>query len=347
MQGLIVSGIKKSFNDVLALKGVTFQLDIGKSLAILGPSGCGKSTLLHIIAGIEQPDEGNILWDGESVLSVPPHKRGFGLMFQDYALFPHLNVYENFVYGLRTAGWDEGRIKQRYRELLELFKLQDFSRRDVFSLSGGEQQRVALGRSLAPQPCLLMLDEPLGALDRSLRESLLEEIPAILHGAAQTTIYVTHDQEEAFAIADSVAVMDHGRVIQIGDPKDIYYHPSTPFVARFLGFSNIFPGVVTSDTDGSIIETPLGKWRINRRLPDGKAEVVIRPDMMVWDAATKARLSGTVSQNTFRGGFQTVTLDVNGHSLTLSFPLNDDLSLGKIVEFGFDPSTALHIYPTI
>ncbi len=345
MTGLSIHEVTKSFEKVQILKGISLDVSPGQTLAILGPSGCGKSTLLHTIAGIAQPDTGDILWDGASILDVPPHRRNFGLMFQDYALFPHMNVYENIVYGLRTAGWEKSRLDRRYQELHTLFKLQDFGGRDVSFLSGGEQQRVALARSLAPQPRLLMLDEPLGALDRALRESLLEDIPTILRTTQQTTIYVTHDQEEAFALADQIAVMNEGRIIQTGSPKEIYYHPNSPFVAKFLGFTNFIPGQVKREGDGSIIETTLGKWRLDLPYSPGQVLVLIRPDMVNLQPSSKNSLHGKITQNTFKGTSQAITVEINGHTLTFSFSLNADLRPGQEVVLGFDPATTLHIYP--
>jgi ABC-type Fe3+/spermidine/putrescine transport system ATPase subunit len=349
LNGLSVHDLHKSFGPTRALDCVSFEVAEGEIVAVLGPSGCGKSTLLAIIAGLEKPDSGTVVWDGTSLDGLPPHRREFGLMFQDFALFPHLNVQRNVAFGLEMAGLSDEETRLRVEEVLSLVNLPGYGRRGVDTLSGGEQQRVALARTLAPRPRLLMLDEPLGSLDRALREQLLQDLPRILHPASgrprQTTLYVTHDQEEAFALADQIAVMDRGRIIQIGTPKDIYYHPSTPFVAKFLGFTNFFPAQVSSDSGGAIIETPIGKWHIDLPLSPGKAEVLLRPDLMTLHPSRGPSLRGIITQNTFRGAFQTVTLDVNGHILTLSFPLNAELPPGNEVEFGFDPAISLHIFP--
>ena len=234
MSILSVTDISKSFGSTQALDTVSFEVDQGEIVALLGPSGCGKSTLLSIIAGLEAPDNGNVRWEGVSLEGTPPHLRGFGLMFQDFALFPHMNVYANVAFGLKMAHMTPGSVDTRVKEMLETVGLPNIGARDVNTLSGGEQQRVALARALAPHPRLLMLDEPLGSLDRNLRERLVVDLEAILHRLHQTAIYVTHDQEEAFAIADRIILMNAGRIEQMGTPEVIYHSPASVFVARFL-----------------------------------------------------------------------------------------------------------------
>jgi ABC-type Fe3+/spermidine/putrescine transport system ATPase subunit len=189
--GLSLDDVHKTFGALRAVAGISFQVAPGEVMALLGPSGCGKSTVLSIIAGLEHPERGDVTWDGASILHVPPHQRGFGLMFQDFALFPHMNVFDNVAFGLRMANWPEDRLNKRANEMLELVGLSEARHRDVNTLSGGEQQRVALARSLAPGPRLLMLDEPLGSLDRNLRERLLDELRKVLKSMHQTAIYVT------------------------------------------------------------------------------------------------------------------------------------------------------------
>jgi ABC-type Fe3+/spermidine/putrescine transport system ATPase subunit len=212
---LTVSQVAKSYGDTRAVVNVRFEVGSGEIVAVLGPSGCGKSTLLELIAGLEPLDRGEILWDGESLNHVPPHQRNFGLMFQDFALFPHRNVFDNVAFGMQMAHVSQEEIQNRVHEVLNLVGLPDFGGRDVNTLSGGEQQRIALARSLAPRPRLLMLDEPLGSLDRNLRERLVRDLRQILREQHLTAIYVTHDQEEAFAIADRVVVMNAGKVEQV------------------------------------------------------------------------------------------------------------------------------------
>ena len=262
---LQIENIAKRFGDKVALGGVTFDVIDGEILAILGPSGCGKSTLLSLIAGLEHPDQGIITWQGESILDVPPHRIGFGLMFQDYALFPHMNVYENIAFGLHMVGLPQEALQGRVSEILDLVGLVDFANRDVNTLSGGEQQRVAFARALAPKPRLLMLDEPLGSVDRTLRERLLFDLHRILQDVHQTAIYVTHDQEEAFALADRVVLMRPGQVEQIGTPQEIYRRPVSIFAANFLGFTNLFPGEVIDIKGNELVKTPIGEFPITTK----------------------------------------------------------------------------------
>jgi ABC-type Fe3+/spermidine/putrescine transport system ATPase subunit len=248
---LIVSHISKSYPGLPVLDEVSFTTDEGEIVCLLGPSGCGKTTLLRIVAGLEDPDTGRVIFAGQDLAGVPAHRRNFGLMFQDYALFPHKDVGANVAFGLRMAGLPAAEIGRQVREALALVQLAGYERRRVIELSGGEQQRVALARSLAPGPRLLMLDEPLGSLDRALREQLMNELRAILKKVGVTALYVTHDQAEAFAIADRVLIMrarlelgKGGRIEQAGTPQEVYRRPTTPFVAQFLGFRNLLEGVV-------------------------------------------------------------------------------------------------------
>ena len=238
--------VSKSFGETPVLRDITFRLYPGETLCLLGPSGSGKSTLLRLIAGLEEPDEGEILWAGEDLTAVPVHKRGFGLMFQDYALFPHLTVWDNVAFGLRMQGLPREEIEPRVADALRRVNLEHLAQRRVTELSGGEQQRVALARTLAPRPRLLMLDEPLGSLDRTLRERLLEDLRRILREAETPAIYVTHDQEEAFALADRVLILREGRIVQGGTPESVYARPANAWVAQFLGLRNILPGRVLS-----------------------------------------------------------------------------------------------------
>lgn len=253
---LDVQGISKSFGAIRALDNVSFTLEAGETLAIIGPSGCGKSTLLTIIAGLTPPDAGDVFWNNQTLDGTPTHQRDFGLMFQEYALFPHLNVIDNVAFGLR--GPDRLRAATG---ILERVGLAGFERRDVQTLSGGEQQRVALARALAPRPQLLMLDEPLGALDRALREQLTGELRKLLREFEQTAIYVTHDQQEAFGIADKVLVMNAGRVAQWGSPESVYRSPADEWVRQFLGPGRVMDGRVETQADGEIgISTMAGAW---------------------------------------------------------------------------------------
>ena len=230
-----VKDLQKSFGALDVLRGVTFDVEKGEVLVVLGPSGSGKSTLLRAIAGLEPLTHGRILWDGEDLAGVPAHKRRFGLMFQDYALFPHKDVAGNVAFGLRMQGRASDEVRARVTEVLALVDLTGFEHRSVTTLSGGEQQRVALARALAPEPRLLMLDEPLGALDRTLRERLTTDLERLLHAIGMTSIYVTHDHAEAREIGDRLAVMRAGKIEQMGTPDEVVAHPANDFVAAFVG----------------------------------------------------------------------------------------------------------------
>jgi ABC-type Fe3+/spermidine/putrescine transport system ATPase subunit len=241
---------------------VGFEVREGEILCLLGPSGCGKTTLLRIVAGLEQGDGGQVLLKGVDLDGTPVHKRGIGFMFQEYALFPHKDVYGNVAFGLRMARLPRAEVTSRVREALERVGLAGFERRAVHELSGGEQQRVALARSLAPRPCLLLLDEPLGSLDRALREQLTDELRRTLKAIGLTALYVTHDQGEAFALGDRVAIMRQGRIEQIGPPEAVYQHPANPFVARFLGLNNLLPGEIVDAANG-LVKTALGELQVS------------------------------------------------------------------------------------
>ena len=232
---LTITNIHKSYEGKPLLKGISLEVAHGETLCLLGPSGSGKSTLLRIVSGLEEAEAGDVLWDGESLANIPSHQRSFGLIFQDYALFPHLNVFQNVAFGLKMQKLPKDQIQQRVDESLRQVHLTGFDSRRVTELSGGEQQRVALARALAPHPRLLMFDEPLGALDRRLREYLLVEIREILEKSGVPAIYVTHDQAEAFVLADRVMLLNGGEIVQSGSPADVFAHPATAWVAEFLG----------------------------------------------------------------------------------------------------------------
>lgn len=262
---LEVRGAEVSFGAVTALAGVDLAVGAGKTVAILGPSGCGKSTLLRAVAGLQPLDGGRVLWDGADLAGMPVHRRDFGLMFQDHALFTHRDVAANVAFGLRMQGAPSEARRARASEMLELVGLGGFGPRSVATLSGGEAQRVALARALAPEPRLLMLDEPLGSLDRRRRDELAAELRRVLREVGVTVLHVTHDHDEAFAVADRVAVMLEGRVARIGAPAEVWRDPRRSDVARFLGHAN----VVEVGPDGTV---PWG------RLEAGPGRVVIRSD---------------------------------------------------------------------
>ncbi len=314
---LSVQDIHKHFADAAGvLQGVSLQVQNGEVVCLLGPSGCGKTTLLRIIAGLERPDRGRVLFDGRDVTGVPVHERGFGLMFQDYALFPHKDVAANVAFGLRMQGLPRSEVERRVREALQMVNLEHLAHRDVHQLSGGEQQRVALARSLAPRPRLLMLDEPIGALDRTLRDRLLEELRRILKQVRLTVLYVTHDQNEAFAIADRVVLMRRGRVLQVGTPEEVYRRPATPWVARFLGMDNLLPGEWIAPQQ---VRTPIGVLRV---VGEGKGPttVLIRPEAAEIGDGGKNAIGVMLTHRSFRGTFVHVTVRCAA-DISLSFDL--------------------------
>lgn len=272
--------IGKSYEGKPLLESVSLRLGEDETVCLLGPSGSGKSTLLKIIAGLESPDRGEVVWNGTQVTGRPAHLRGFGLMFQDYALFPHLNVAENVAFGLRMKNFPRDRIGREVREALERVNLAAFAQRPVAELSGGEQQRVALARALAPQPRVLMLDEPLGALDRALREELVQEIRRLLKSMRIPALYVTHDQEEAFAVAARVAILHGGRIVQQGTPEEIVARPASIWIANFLGLGNILPGQVRPGSPLRI-ETSLGEFPAEHQEPappsGARGWILLRP----------------------------------------------------------------------
>lgn len=310
---LELDGLNKAYPDGWTLNDVSFSVDEGEIRGLLGPSGSGKTTLLRLIAGLEPLDSGRILIEGKDVTDVAPHRRGFGLMFQEYALFPHKDVFGNVAFGLRMEGLDRQSIEGRVTETLTLVGLEGFEHRDVSQLSGGERQRVALARSLAPQPRLLLLDEPLGALDRTLRERLMDELPDILHRAGVTVITVTHDQEEAFAVADRVAIMRAGEVVQIGTPEELYRHPGSAWVARFLGLTNLLNARVVEQGQ---VETALGGLEV-RDTDAGygagqRTQLLIRPEAAQLTGDGPNQIDVEVVERSFRGAYY--QLDVRHRS---------------------------------
>lgn len=337
---LELDGLNKAYPDGWTLKDVSFMVDEGEIRGLLGPSGSGKTTLLRLIAGLEPLDSGRILIEGKDVTNVAPHRRGFGLMFQEYALFPHKDVFGNVAFGLRMEGLDRRSIEERVTETLALVGLEGFEHRDVSQLSGGERQRVALARSLAPQPPLLLLDEPLGALDRTLRERLMDELPGILHRAGVTVITVTHDQEEAFAIADRVAIMRAGEVVQIGTPEELYRHPGSAWVARFLGLTNLLDARVVERNQ---VETALGGLDVTDTDAGYGAgqriQLLIRPEAAQLTRDGPNRVDVEVVGRSFRGGYY--QLDVRHRSgIVLTFNVSagiDPPPTGTELSLSLDP----------
>ena len=310
---LEILGVTKRFGGKTAVSEVSLSIKEGEIVCLLGPSGCGKTTLLRLVAGLERLDAGQVVLEGRDLTQVPPHERGIGMMFQDYALFPHKNVFGNVAFGLQVQKVAADQVQARVAEMLTLVDLVGYEERDVGELSGGERQRVALARALAPGPHLLLLDEPLGALDRALRERLMVALRQILKQVGVTAVTVTHDQTEALAIADRIVVMNEGRIEQIDSPQAIYARPRTRFVARFLGFENVLVGSVVGD---GIVRTEIGEWRLETgdyRVGD-EVGVLMRPDGVVRKGGG-LEIEGMVTAVSFRGRFTQVWVLVNGVDL--------------------------------
>lgn len=260
---LVTEKLVKRFDDAVAVDEVSLSIEKGEIFALLGSSGCGKSTLLRMLAGFEKPTSGRILLGGQDVAAMPPYDRPVNMMFQSYALFPHLNIWENVAFGLKREGLPRAEVQQRTDEMLALVQLTPYAQRKPHQLSGGQQQRVALARSLAKKPKLLLLDEPLGALDKKLREQTQFELVNIIEQVGVTVVMVTHDQEEAMTMASRIAIMSKGRVLQVGTPEEIYEHPCNKFVADFIGNVNLFSGHISVDEpDHCVVSTPLGEMHV-------------------------------------------------------------------------------------
>ena len=349
--GLKLEEISKVYPDFRL--DLDFQMRDGEILALLGPSGCGKTTTLRLIAGFIQQDTGRIIMDGRRIDGLPPHRRDVGIVFQEYALFPHLDVRGNVGFGLRMHRWGSAQSEQRIEELLQLVSLDGYGERSVTRLSGGEQQRVALARALAPGPKLLLLDEPLSALDAKLRRSLRQEILRIQRQTGITTVYVTHDQEEALVLGDRVIVMRRGQIEQIDTPRNVYNHPVNLFVAAFLGQGNRLLGRLTVRNGNALfVETPLGTLRSvwtdgssarfgsqgGRPSEVGTAiTVFFRPEHCRIDGAGPNRLKGRVTDVEYLGSHQLIGVAVGEHQLTLDISDQRSFASGEEVAFSVDP----------
>ncbi|MEO8291097.1 MAG: ABC transporter ATP-binding protein [Gaiellaceae bacterium] len=292
--------VTKRFDDVVAVDQLDLEVPHGRFFALLGPSGCGKTTTLRMIGGFEEPTDGTIYLGDSDVTGLPPYKRDVNTVFQSYALFPHLSLFENVAFGLRRRGVRGGDVRKQVSEILDLVQLSGMDRRKPQQLSGGQQQRVALARALVNRPRVLLLDEPLGALDLKLRKEMQLFIKGLQHEVATTFIHVTHDQEEAMTMADSIAVMNSGHIEQLGSPDDLYERPATPFVARFLGVSNLLEGVSGGDGtvrlgDGTVVRAPGARGR------SGPVAVGIRPEKIRLGRADENALTGRVTERAYIG----------------------------------------------
>ena len=306
-----LQNIAVSFDGEAVLQNLNLNIRDGEFVTLLGPSGCGKTTTLRIIGGFVRPDQGDVFFNGRKITDLPPHKREVNTIFQKYALFPHLNVYENVAFGMRIHKKSEKEIRKTVHEMLEMVNLSGFERRNVNLLSGGQQQRVAIARALANDPKVLLLDEPLGALDLKLRKDMQVELKKIQQATGITFVFVTHDQEEALSMSDTVVVMDKGVIQQIGTPQDIYNEPQNAFVADFIGESNILDGVMHEDF---LCEFAGRKFRCvdDGFAPHESVDVVIRPEDIDVVAPSADCLTGTVTNVTFKGVHYEIIVDVRG-----------------------------------
>ena len=306
-----LKNITKSFDGEVVLDNISLDIYDNEFITLLGPSGCGKTTTLRIIGGFETPDSGDVIFMGEDIKDVPPYKRNVNTVFQRYALFPHLNVFENVAFSLREKKVPKDEIRRKVTEMLTLVALKGFEKRSVTSLSGGQQQRVAIARALVNQPKVLLLDEPLAALDLKLRKDMQVELKNIQKATGITFVFVTHDQEEALSMSDTVVVMSEGRIQQIGTPVDIYNEPTNAFVADFIGESNILDGVMLEDRKvsfaGHIFDcVDVG---FEKREP---VDVVVRPEDVDIVSEEKGMLRGVVTSVTFLGVHYEIIVDING-----------------------------------
>jgi len=357
MSYLELTHLAKAFDEAIAVKDFSLQVDRGEFISLLGPSGCGKTTTLRMIAGFESPDAGSIHLAGEEITSVPPERRGMGMVFQSYALFPNMTAWGNVAFGLRVARLPSPEVKRRVDELLELVGLSDSGYKYTNELSGGQQQRVALARALAIEPRVLLLDEPLSALDAVVRVSLRHEIRRIQTALGITTIYVTHDQEEALSISDRVVVMRQAEIEQIGTPEDIYVQPATHFVATFVGSINQIPAVledthlgqaVSSNKDWQLFVPPISDDNLSN---GDEIVVLVRPEEMrvsqIGDAAKEENsITAEVKDITLLGPVTQLSLDLHGQHIIVDIKTVDRgrYVRGQAVQVSF-PRKACRVMP--
>jgi len=320
--------VSKSYNENIAVDTISFTVNKGEFFSLLGPSGCGKTTTLRLVAGLEEPTSGDIFIDGKNVNDLEPHLRPVNTVFQSYSLFPHLSVQENIVFGLKIRKFNQQEIEERLEEVISIIDLKEYLKRKPHQLSGGQQQRVAIARALINKPDVLLMDEPLGALDLKLRERLQVEIKAIQESLKITTIYVTHDQNEALAMSDKIAVMNQGKILQLDDPESLYEKPSDPFVANFLGNSNVLKGKIENNVFNSEY---MSNIKVDSEL-SGNAYLILRPEIISFDiepSSDEQRNSvvGVVEHILYRGSWVDIVVNVNGVKLEISKENNFQISL--------------------
>ena len=327
--------IVKSFEDgQVVLKGVSLDIYENEFVTLLGPSGCGKTTLLRILGGFLQPTEGKVLFDGEDIVNVPPYKREINTVFQKYALFPHMDVYDNIAFGLTLKKEPKDVIEQKVMRMLRLVSLEDYAHRNVTELSGGQQQRIAIARALVNEPSVLLLDEPLGALDLKLRKEMQQELKYIQQEVGITFIFVTHDQEEALTMSDKIVVMNAGEIQQIGTPTEIYRTPVNEFVAKFIGETNIIDGVMLED-DLVMFEDKKYACRARGYNKNEKVDVVIRPEDIDIVPVEQGQLVGTVTNVTFKGMQYDIIVDFRGFKWLIQ--TTDHSPVGARIGVKIDP----------
>ena len=335
-QSLIeLKNITKAFDDNVVLDDFSLTVNENEFITLLGPSGCGKTTTLRIVGGFERPDSGRVFFEGKDITDVPPNKRHINTVFQKYALFPHMNVGDNVAFGLRIKGMSDSQIREKVKYGLKMVNLDGFERRRIESLSGGQQQRVAIARAIVNEPKVLLLDEPLGALDLKLRQEMHYELIRLKNELGITFIYVTHDQEEALTMSDKVVVMNGGYIQQMGTPEEIYNEPENAFVADFIGDSNIIDGTMVEDYNVRICDTvfPCIDEGFGRNRP---VDVVIRPEDLIIGKPGQGKLDGEVIHNVFIGVHYEMEILAGGYEWlvqnTVSFPVGTKVSLDVLPE---------------
>ncbi|MGD9910089.1 MAG: ABC transporter ATP-binding protein [Candidatus Izemoplasmatales bacterium] len=313
---IILENISKSFDDLVVLDSFNLYINENEFITLLGPSGCGKTTLLRLIGGFESPDEGKIIFDDKVINDLEPNQRQINTCFQKYALFPHLDVFDNIAFGLRIKKLTKEVINERVKSTLKLVKLEGFENRMISTLSGGQQQRVAIARAIVNQPKVLLLDEPLGALDLKLRQEMQYELKEMQKKLGITFVYVTHDQEEALTMSDTIVIMNEGKILQIGSPEDIYNEPKTRFVANFIGESNIFEGIMREDFKVEIFGQLFDC--VDRGFEkDEVVDVVIRPEDFYFTSINKGPLKGVVDSLLFKGVHYEINVIVQSQEYTI------------------------------
>ena len=351
---LTVSNLHKTYDSVHAVNDVSFSADSGELLCLLGPSGCGKSTMLRLLAGLDEPDSGTMTFEGQNLNRLATQERGFGLMFQDLALFPHMDVFGNVAFGLRMQKLPSSEVSVKVHELLDLVEMRSYARRRVHELSGGERQRVALARSLAPAPKLLMLDEPLSSLDRVLREGLQTQVRRILKEIGVTSIYVTHDRDEAFTMADRLIFMNQGHIIQTGTPEEAIASPADGFVARTLGFKNVLKGTISKSSEYLKIRSQIGTVIATRTddlsmspyhesiflIPEDGISVSVKETS---NKPTEDSFQGLILERIFRGNRYELRVLVGDGELYCHTLASDRIRVGEYVYLTVEPNSILFL----